>query len=531
MDSSGSTTGEGGKIYGTDPRDPTGPIKPYRRWSFVAPRRVANEEIGHPWDGSGASVPGGIEPAMRYEYPDWWLFKRGDTFDLYEDYLSFARESNPAIDTINAGSLAVPGGSSETQRQVVGAYGPLGLNRPRFINPVGAGFIWRTTDPCPKHIVYLSLHFDGRQERNARGFIFLRQSSDAIDIVIEDIWSNGTEGNKVQNSAAQVTVRRSVITDTWTTGGSHVQGLFFYGERAARLRVEESIFMRNGFAYDDLNNTGWPPSGDQIYDVFNRNFYLSGECENMNSGVFDTISMVGSSGDQVRPGMKVERNFFYQGYLFMGAHGGYPDSDGPTGTIVDNVFQRFKARGTRDNRGHPGWGIGLTSGAYGVEVARNIITSAAANLTDFRWSYAIQLEPLGWYCYSHTFHYPTRNNSIHDNIFDTNTANSAFIFIDGIDPDASSCDASNPSNWVYPGVTHNTITNNFVINAGGMESEYIPFPNASGTVNDTVISDNTIYPSRTAAASAEGWPDPDRTLKTYMVSLGYPVSPTSDGLM
>jgi hypothetical protein len=97
VDYTGSSIGIGGVAYGTDPMNPTGPIRPFARWSYVVPRRPGwgSIEIGEPWDGTSYKAPGADRCATRYEYPDWWLFKRGDTFDLFDDYLSFARETNP----------------------------------------------------------------------------------------------------------------------------------------------------------------------------------------------------------------------------------------------------------------------------------------------------------------------------------------------------------------------------------------------------------------------------------------------------
>ena len=523
VDSSGSPTGAGGVAYGTDPMDPTGPIKPFRRWPYVAPRRNALEDIGTPWDGTSYLAPGEHRAATRYEFPDWWLFKRGDTFDLHQDYLSFARETNPSVSTISAGTLAVSGGKSDTQCQVVGAWGSLGLSRPRFINATGSSFLSRWSDPQPKYITWLSLHFDGRGSDSDRrgGFSFLGQNDEAKGIRFEDCWIDATTGMVIQNTSGWFTLFRCVVTDSYReTHSPHVQGIYYYGNRDSRLRIEESILMRNGFGHGDPM-TVWPPSGQQYYDIFNRNLYLSGECENMASGLFSSISMMGASGDQFRPGMRIEKNFFYQGYVQMGAHGGYPSGDGPTGTILDNVLLRFKGSGTDDNRGHPGWGFGLTSGAFGVEMARNIVSSAQHEADQ----YGLTLEALGWYCYSHTYHHATRSNNVHHNIFDTGSAWRAVNVSDGVDNDSLSC-----SGWSYPGITGNTISQNCLVNARGIEWENRPHESAAGMSNNTVFSNNRLYDSRSQAAAAEGWPFPDRTLKTYMTSLGEVVT-TSDGFL
>jgi hypothetical protein len=40
IDASGSTLGSDGQPYGTDPMNPSGKIKEYKNWFYVAPRRT-----------------------------------------------------------------------------------------------------------------------------------------------------------------------------------------------------------------------------------------------------------------------------------------------------------------------------------------------------------------------------------------------------------------------------------------------------------------------------------------------------------
>jgi len=520
IDATGSTTGADGELYGTDPMNPTGLIRPYKSWPFVAPRRtgwgIGAAKVGAPWDGTSYKAPGGGE--FRYGFPDWWLFKRGDTFNLKADYLSFAQKTAPSLTETSGGSLTLPGGANASKTQVMGAYGNLNDPRPRFINPNSTTFLIQSNRVPPKHIIYLSLHFDGRGTVTSNGFSFRDLPAESENILLEDIWLEALGGSDIQHVSAQITLRRALITDGFSIGKGHVQGLYTSGNRDAKIRIEQSILMRNGFKNGDPA-IDWPPSGAQTWNIFNRNMYLSGECNNMVCGVFDTISLIGASGDQFRPGMRVERNFFYQGYLALGAHGGYPDSDGPTGSFIDNILQRFVGSGTNDNRGHPGWGIELTSGSYKVEMARNIVTGAQHEAK----SYGLYISALNWYCYSHNFEYATRNNNIYDNIFDTGTAPAAINISDG---EGENCNQG----WTFPGVTNNQITNNILINNTKKESVYKPSPALIGTTNDTLFIDNALYANRTTAAAELRWPDTERTLKTYLQSLGITVT-SEDGFI
>lgn len=513
IDSQGKPADASGAAYGIDPMNPSAAVRPFKRWAYVGPRDSAAKDIG------SRGVIGSPAASARGGYPDWWLFSRGETFDLAQDLLSFEREVNPAATMVNS-SLAVPGGRSATERQVVGAYGDACAARPRFVHPM-LGFVSRyySSGPVFKNVAYLSLHFDGH-DRPAQGkytgLTLLGQTIASTDILFEDVWLDAAASSIGSKNAGQITLRRSLITDSYVTDGSHVQGIFYEGSREGRLRIEESILLRNGFSHGDPKTMVWPPTGAQTWDLFNRNMYISGQTNSMESGVVDTVSMMGASGDQFRPGLKLERNFFYQGYVGMGAYGGYADSDGPTGTIVDNVLQRFVGTGTNNNLGQPGWGFILGGGAYGVEVARNIVTGAqyAGN------SFGIEVRPLYQDCYA-PFVYATRSNLIQNNIFDNGNA-AAIRISDGVAA-TDTC-----YNWVYPGVRSNTVADNTMISTSLREFEYSAIGLATGTASDTSFQRNRLFTDRASAAAALGWKGADRTLKTYMSWNSVPVS-SADG--
>jgi len=511
IDAAGRATDASGTAYGTDPMNPSHAVRAYKRWSFVGPRNVPTADIGT------RGVAGAPIPAFRAGYPDWWLFKRGETFDLGQDLLSFEREFNPLATNVY-GSLAVPGGRSATERQIVGAYGDLCQPRPRFVNPL-IGFMSRytsATSPAFKHVAYLSLHFDGHQRvpgRSYAGVTLLGQTTASVDLLFEDIWFDASTFSVGGSNGAQITLRRSIVTDNYSTDGSHVQGLYYDGSRQGRFRIEESILMRNGFSRGDPKTMSWPPTGVQTWNKFNRNLYINGKTDFTTSGMFDSVSMIGASGDQFRPGMQVQRNFFYQGYISMGARGGLPDAEGSTGSILDNVLQRFVGTGTNDNTGHPGWGIQLGGGAFSVEVARNIVTGAQHSSN---W-WGVQLTPILQDCYAPALH-ATRANRIHHNILDTGSSTAALSVTDGT---SNSC-----FGLVLPGVRSNAATDNVLLNTKLRESEYLPVAAAVGTAPDTSYQRNQLYADRAAAAARLGWTNPNRTLKTYLQSQGVVVTST-----
>jgi len=511
VDSSGSATDANGVAYGTDPMNPSVAVKPFKRWAYVGPRRDPKSDIGTP------GALGSAFAAFRSGFPDWWLFHRGETFDLKADLTSFAQETNPAA--TGDGALTLSGGRSASERQVMGAYGDVCRPRPRFVHPTG-GFVtrfFRAGDPTVfRNVAYLSLHFDGHDQPGlgtVAGITLLGQTPASTDILFEDVWVDGVPSNI--RGGAQVTLRRSLITDAFRTDGGHVEGIFYSGTREGILRIEESILLRNGFSFADPRNAAWPPTGSQIWDMFNRNLYISGETDPNRSGMFDSVSMIGASGDQFRPGGRVERNFFYQGYVGIGAQGGYPDADGPTGAVVDNVIQRFVGTGTNDNRGHPGWGLQIGGGAYAMEVAGNIVTDAQATAHHS----GLQFTPILQSC-GVQFKYATRSNRVHDNVFDSSKAGAAVNVTDGVGP-YGAC-----FNWTFRGVSGNQVYDNVLLNSNGRESEYKPVGEAVGTQANDVFSRNRVFADRSSAASALGWTDAHRTLKTYLQSRGVAVTST-----
>lgn len=517
IDGSGSPVDANGRAYGTDPMNPSSAVKAFKRWAAVG-LSTSGKSTASPSELNSA-----LEPATRKGFPDWWLFKRGNSFDLLQDLKSVSTDWRLSLDRGVYASLGVSGGRSPDAVQVVGAYGDICLPRPRFIHP-HMSFV-RSYEQVFANVAYLSLHFDGHdrsvESLDWTGVKLRYQTKASSNILLEDIWFDATSIQISEKNSSSVKVRRSLITDNFNTDGDHKQGIYYYGEPDGVLQIEESILLRNGFTRGDPTVV-WPPSGAQVWDIFSRNLYISGKTDRMKTSFVDSVSMMGASGDQFRPGARVERNFFYQGYVTMGASGGYADSEGPSGTILDNVLQRLVGTGTDDNRGQPGWGFGLTSGAHRVEVRGNIVTGVQHPGT----LSAFTLAALGWACRPDTFRYATRDNLIRDNIFDSPRKVAAVQVSDGPQDEKSpGC-----SNWQYPGVHSNVVENNILIGESGRESQYNPVGPAIGLPNDTIFRGNRMFATREAAALALGWSSPHRTLKTYLESIGVPVE-SPDGFM
>jgi hypothetical protein len=509
IDSQGKSHDAKGIEYGLNPASPSPAVRPFKHWAAVAPRTDQGDLLSK-------NPIFGTTPVTRAGYPDWWLFARNETFDLAADFRAVVPTSaaNPNF----VASLATSGGRSATEPQVITAYGSLCLPRPRFINPV-LDFVTRFESiytPVFRNVIYSSLHFDGHGITEGNSALrLLGQSAEAKALLFEDIWFDAANINIGTKNNAEITIRRSLLTDAHSiTGKIRTQGIYYEGGPKGVLRIEESILMRNGFR-GDPKRFDWPPKADQVWNIYNRNIYMSGQTESMRSGFFDSVSMMGTSGDQFRPGMRIERNFFYQGYLMIGGSGGRPDSDGPSGTVLDNVLQRFEGTGTNDNRGQPGWGIELSWGANQVQVTRNIVTGAQHPAK----SPAIKFSPYDLCPYLK----PTRNNRVFGNILDSGSAPAAISSVDGISY-AQVC--AQP--WTFPGISNNSVYDNVLINSANRPHVYLPRQVAVGTQSNTLVRSNTMLIDRNQGLSLEHWKDPNRTLRTYLQSKGVKVS-SEDG--
>lgn len=168
IDKFGSTTGVGGVPYGTDPMNPTGPVIASKYYCAVGPTREWTEVGIRSGDFNfkavGPTQFSFITP-HRHDKPDWFLFKRGDTFNLRTDKTEYATYATSW--TANACSLTIYGGATEGGRQVLGAYGPVTTDLPKIILPSdvagsNAVFLRSGNSPLCQNILITDLEFNNR---------------------------------------------------------------------------------------------------------------------------------------------------------------------------------------------------------------------------------------------------------------------------------------------------------------------------------------------------------------------------------
>ncbi len=383
LDSAGRTApAEGpssGVPYGTDPENPSGPVKPFKTYGFCGLRGGT----GQP--GVQASlVTGRILSTASYpraNKPDWWLFKRGVTHDYGVDMLAWQLYYNGATTT----SMCISGGNPPVGSiQLIGAWGGPTVERP-LIRQAASPFFYRnatTGDFTFGRVKLKSLHFDG-SDRSLRvggaGTTITVSDGDSGngEFLMEDCWVD-QNGQIDYESDVPFRQFRCIVTDAFDTGGTSAQGLFF-ADKSARhvgtastltgtLNVTECVYARNGYTINP--NITWPPSANNSRT---RNLYLTGDIDQSATSLSDNILLYGASSDQLRCGGAFERNFIYSGSMSLGGHG---QAGHTTNTCVDNVLLVYKLEAGITGSGQPMWGYNLIWGANG-SITGNILTNAA----------------------------------------------------------------------------------------------------------------------------------------------------------
>ena len=216
---------------------------------------------------------------LRNGYPDWLLFKSGDTWET------------------GLGNWELSG-RSPTQPMVVATYG--GDERAYF-NTNGDSFLKHHVHPV-NFIAFVSLHaranlrdpdapeFNGGVDTEA-GIRWLGERRTVIfeDILLEFFHTAAI----IQNTTGEmekmndITFRRCVVLDSYSGGKGHAQGI--YAAKMRGLRLEENLIDHNGY---------YPGMKDAKPTIFNHNIYVS-YCEDF-AAVGNILSRASSFGIKVR---------------------------------------------------------------------------------------------------------------------------------------------------------------------------------------------------------------------------------------
>lgn len=505
VDSAGSATNGSGLAYGANPLQPNeAAIKPFKQAIGIIRNADGDGRLRTNGNLDFATVAGG--------YPDWFLFRRGQTHDTFDGHLN--------------------GGRSESEPMVIAAYGPPADGR-AVIEPVFAMVSYNgnprgtqapfsanwPTSPQWQHEVMAGLEFrTALQHTNA-------QNGDSLaggppTLLVEDF---KMVGNGFVYLPRKSVVRRGSISFRWNAT-QHNQA-YFTEAPLAEATFEEVVFYKNGYKTDPRTNL------DPRRDVFSRNIYQGGGAQ-MGHTYRGIISADGASGGpQMRYGGLIENSLILEGYWFSstdsnGVGASWVATTGQTGQsaiVRDNVNLLYKyptsvdpdSAGTSDVNAQPGSGYSLKAASFNAEVENNIVSGAM--LRDELLGVpggGYSLSPGSTVTYMGGVVYTHKGNAFRNNI--AYRANQAMVLT--IDPN---------SDWTA--VTGNVVENNVFAGASPISGGAPGLADATQLVvrNNRFYADsplpsapwmgagNTLAP-QAGAAAAEGWPDPDRTLKRYV---------------
>jgi hypothetical protein len=241
---------------------------------------------------------------MRNGMPDWLNLKAGDTW-TDEDLGNW---------TIS--------GRSDTEPMVITSYGAGA--RP-FIRS-GSGDAMEMFGGTPiAHVFIVGLHFQAHTYTGTGGCAAFKLLANNDDILVEDCYIEGYSDNLVVQGSnpgdiTNFRLRRSIIVDSYSTA-NHSQGI--YAENISGLLIEQCLFDHNGW------NSG-VAGGEET--IFNHNMYVQSNCTNVT--ILGNITAQASShGLQLRPGGSAIENLFLRNSLAMFAAG---EDAGPPQTVVQN---------------------------------------------------------------------------------------------------------------------------------------------------------------------------------------------------
>ncbi|MHB8660883.1 MAG: peptidoglycan-binding protein [Minisyncoccota bacterium] len=468
------------------------------------------------------------ESLLRDGFPDWLLLKKGDTW------------TNETLGSINVS------GQSATEPMLISSYGngarpliktgpssggisTIGSGHGDYLAVVGLEFYAYTRDPN-------SPNFDPSTLSNqVGGFSFLNPTH---WLLLEGNKFSFYAGNGIQaypsGTSQNVSLRRNIITNNYNTT-AHSEGIFTF--ETNNLLIEGNVFDHNGW------NTQITGAGSTI---FNRNMYLShGHGTTI---VRDNIDADGASGGiQVRTGGTAEDNLFLRDPISIVFGSSQNPVEDVSGVIQNNVTLDSRDIDTQ-TQGSSIWlasyalsNDGIVSGPSlikNLDVSGNIIAHNERGTGNIA---AIRMEGDG----------PYSNTSIHDNIV-YDWTNPAWPSLTDHRADGFSIAIATSSTGTsfYNNIVQQPVsgflgwTSNCNSNATGISLR-------SNTYWSAEIDPPTVWSKgwfETSCGNAVSWdtwmvqtgetgaikqlvtfPDPNRTIETYMTSLG--MTPTYDAFI
>jgi len=473
----------------------------------------ADAEIGaDPFAPAGAIFPyATIDAALaqvRAGYPDYILLKRGDSWD-------------------RSSSIWLRAGRSVAEKAVLAAYGSgsdrplvknggLVLSKASYAAVVGIHFAATRRNPASPDFV----GFDN--VTNVSGFNLLSGYNGTVvgGVLIEDCWFDWFAGNVVQSAPdhggvflTDIIIRRNVITDNYSTM-SHSQGLF---SAWASILLEENVFDHNGWYQQGSGNT----QADGMATMFNHNTYFAETADTLfRNNIFSRAASCGtkftsntSSGvnQELSWDVWLDDNFYVEGEVGISMGGNDDQDNGPRWRnihVTNNVM-------THIGRSHPtgrslGWGLDIDDWDAGL-VQGNIFTTWG-DADTLRNTYAINAQ-------GHTTNVTYQGNIAYNIV----CGSSLVKFGNGAIHHGTTF-VGNALQTDYAGrllaydMGNNTL---FADNAFSSAADPTRWFSVGGQNYSTLDDYRAATGDTTSVAAEPAYVDPDRTLETYLASLGY----------
>ncbi len=444
----------------------------------------------------------------REGYPDYVLLKRGDNWTTSR-------------------AIALKAGRSPAERSVLGYYGvynarprvkPYGVNLDDASYSAVIGIQFSATQRNPASPDFLGLE----NVANDSGFHMLGGYGNSLvgHVLIEDCLFEWFAGNSIQSGVdnggpilENVVLRRNIIADNYSTL-SHSQGIF---SAWSSVLLEENTFDHNGWY---LQAFAGSTKADAVATMFNHNTYFA-ESRNtiFRNNLFIRSSSINNkftsnttegTNQVLAWNILVDNNLYVDGEIGISLGGNKDQDNGPRWRdirVTNNVMMHI-GRSQPTNR-TLGWGLEIDDWDGGL-VKGNIFT---------HWGDATVGNT-----YATVSSGDTRNVEFSDNIVhNVQGGNALFQFRDGalqsgITFFSNEIDGSGNQRLVLSTLTETGGFHDNYFYSTADESNWFSINDAKYSSLDdyrTATGDNT------SVAEARSYADPERTLETYLSSIGY----------
>jgi hypothetical protein len=453
---------------------------------------------------------------MRNDYPDYVFLKKGDTW------------SGTTL-TINTH------GRSAKERAVVTSYGDSD-ERP-FIKNAGS-FLMKSG-----YIALVGIHFeDAERNPNSDEFVGFDEVGKTKGIsatlsysyggfLIEDCWFNWFAGNVIQSYSfdgdsnlipvEDIIIRRNLFTNNYSVA-AHSQGLY---SATTSVLLEENIFDHNGWyqqgdastksegkATKFNHNTYF---GSPRNTIFRRNLFL--RSSSIGSKFTSNTSADEGVSNQIRAwNIQLDDNLYVEGEVGISLGGNNDQDDGPRWQniyVTNNVLMHIGR--TQPTNRDLGWGLDVDDWDSG-EVSGNIFTQWGDSTHTNNWAIISQGD--------------TNDVLFHDNIVYGLYGSQPLVqFLDddlqtGINFYENEVQATEDDDISSSGrlLTYSlTETGGFYDNYYYSTADEDSWFSGQGEKFLSLSEYRNYSGDMSSVAEARDYTDPERTLETYLASLGY----------